>query len=496
MKKSVNSIASPEFDAYWSPSIKHHGALHGVTGSCHELFFAEDETDRKSVLIDCGLFQGDDHSSHGETSANAAQLMIDFDLSSVRALCVTHAHIDHIGRIPYLLMAGFDQPIFCSEASALMIPLMLEDAIKLGLTRDRRLIEGLLNRLKQLLHPVPYHRWFRIDTGIKLKFKPAGHILGSAYIEFDVVKPVAFQKVRMPGRSRATKCHRVIFSGDLGAPYAALLSAPKSPYSCDTLILESTYGNRCHEGRKARQLHLKEIVERCLENRGVLLIPAFSLGRTQTLLYEFEQIIQQYAGNWSDIEIVVDSPMAQKLTAIYRRLTDLWDREAKKKLASGRHPLNFTQMTVIDDARTHDEVVRYLQKTARPTIVIAASGMCTGGRIVHYLKALIGDYRTDILFSGYQARGSTGAQILQYGDKSKYPFGWVELDGRRYDIQAGVHSISGFSAHADQKNLLSFVGRMKSKPLDIRLVHGDERAKEVLKQKLHALYPESRISVP
>ncbi len=453
----------------WKPEVIHHGGLHGVTGSCHELIHWKSGEKRKSVLVDCGLFQGDDHSSHGQLSASADNLLIDFDLSSVSALCVTHAHIDHIGRIPYLIMAGFSKPIYCSEATAMMIPIMLKDAIKLGLTRDKRLITKLLQKITELIRPVAYRQWVNIDKNLRVKFKQAGHILGSAYLEFDVLKSAPMEKK-----------HRVVFSGDLGAPYSALLAAPKSPYACDTLIIESTYGDRLHDGRRARKQQLKNIVEHCLENRGVVLIPAFSLGRTQSILYEFEQIINQYGGNWDDIEIVVDSPMASRLTTVYRELSDLWDKEAKRKITAGRHPLNFDQMMVIDDSKTHADVVEYLKKTARPTIVIAASGMCTGGRIVHYLKALIEDSRTDILFSGYQATGSTGRQIQKYGNKSKYQSGWVELDGKRYDIKAGVYSISGYSAHADQKDLINFVKRIRNKPSDIRIVHGDESAKSKL----------------
>ena len=474
---------------YWKPEIIHHGALHGVTGSCHELIYQRLSEVNKSVLVDCGLFQGDDYSSHGNSSANADELAIDFDVSGVQALCVTHAHIDHIGRIPYLIMAGFDKPVYCSTATAKLIPLMLEDAIKLGLTRDKRLVTKLIQRIISLIKPVVYNQWIQLDEILKVKFKPAGHILGSAYLEFDLLKPATPD-------SRVRKFHRVVFSGDLGAPYAALLPAPKSPYRCDTLIIESTYGNRLHEGRKARKLQLKKIVERCLKNRGVLLIPAFSLGRTQSLLYEFEQIITQYGGSWHDIEIVIDSPMASKLTMIYRELSDLWDKEAKRKLNQGRHPLNFEQMTVIGDSKTHYDVVNYLKKTARPTIVIAASGMCTGGRIVHYLKALVSDKRTDILFTGYQASGSTGRQIQKYGDKLKYKSGWVELDRQRFIIEAGVHTIGGYSAHADQKDLLAFIRRMRFKPADIRLVHGDEVAKNKLKELMRLDLPEADISIP
>lgn len=468
----------------WKPIIIHHGSLHGVTGSCHELVYSHQGQQQKSILIDCGLFQGDDHSSHGLSSASADNLLIDFDLSKVRSLCVTHAHIDHIGRIPYLIMAGFNKPIYCSEATAMMIPIMLEDAIKLGLTRDKKLVSRLLQKITDLIIPVAYKQWAQLDESLKVKFKQAGHILGSAYLEFDISKSGVMQKN-----------HRVVFSGDLGAPYAALLAAPKSPYRCDTLVIESTYGNRLHEGRKERKQQLKNIVENCLKNRGVVLIPAFSLGRTQSILYEFEQIINQYGNDWEDIEIVVDSPMANRLTTVYRKLSNLWDKEAKRKMTAGRHPLNFDQMTVIDDSKTHVDVVDYLKKTARPTIVIAASGMCTGGRIVNYLKALVEDPRTDVLFSGYQAIGSTGWQIQKYGNKSKYSSGWVELEGKRFNINAGVYSLSGYSAHADQKDLINFVKRIRIKPSDIRLVHGDERAKKELLELMQAEFPDAEVLI-
>ena len=453
--------------------ILHHGGAKGVTGSCHEFIYS----DHHSILIDCGLFQGSDHSTHGENSANANKLEIDFDLSKVKALCVTHAHIDHIGRIPYLLMAGFDGPIICTQATAKILPIMLEDAVRLGVTQNRRLIDAIMDKINALLVPIAYQKWHKIDDALKIKFKSAGHVLGSAYIECQLAQPQPFENLKDPVK-------RVVFSGDLGAPYSPILSNPKPPYQCDVMVLESTYGDRLHTGRQDRKAQLKNVIEHCVQNRGTVLIPAFSLGRTQAILYEFEQIIHQYAGEWDDIEIIVDSPMANDFTRIYRELKPLWDKEAQRKLKSGRNPLSFEQVYTVDDHQTHQQVVDYLQKTARPTIVIAASGMCTGGRIVAYLKALIEDERTDIVFAGYQAEGTNGRTIQKYGDKTRYPNGYVELDHQRYDINAQIHTISGYSAHADQKDLINFVKRMRYQPKCIKLVHGDENAKQTLAEKL------------
>jgi metallo-beta-lactamase family protein len=455
--------------------LHHHGSLTGVTGSCHELCL-----DKAGILIDCGIFQGDDHSTHGINSANADKLNIDFPVDHIKALIVTHAHIDHVGRIPYLLAAGFKGPIYCTQATAQLLPFMLEDAVKIGLTRDQRLVERLINKIKQCIIPLPYKCWETIEltpkVQLKIKLKPAGHIFGSAYVECDNPK---------------TK-ERVIFSGDLGAPYAPLIPAPKSPYTGgDILVLESTYGERLHPNRKQRRQILKQIIERCFRDKGAVLIPAFSLGRTQELLYEFEQIIHR-SPDWDDIEIIVDSPLANRLTEVYKQLKPLWDKEARRTLQQGRHPLSFEQLLTINDWQSHQRTVKYLQKTARPAIVIAASGMCTGGRIVSYLKALIEDKRTDILFVGYQGQGTIGRTIQKYGPRH----GWVEIEGQRYTINAQVHTISGYSAHADQRNLVNFVKRMRYKPKEIRLVHGDEETKRVLAEKLAEVCPQTRIVVP
>lgn len=464
------------------PRIIHHGAVNGVTGSCHELRYAA----TSSVLVDCGLFQGAETSGSG---AGTASLDIDFCLDHVTALVVTHVHIDHVGRIPYLLAAGFNGPIYCSEPSAMLLPLVLEDALKVGVTRDRELIARYLRQITDLIVPVPYGLWTEVaaagEGGLAIRLQRAGHILGSAYIECRVTAPRGD--------------HIVVFSGDLGAPHAPLLAPPASPPAADTLVMESTYGDRHHENRKQRVSRLQAIVERSLADRGAVLIPAFSIGRTQELLYELEDIIYRNRDQltakglpWKELEIVVDSPLASRFTRVYRKLKRYWDEEARERLGDRRHPLSFEQLRTVDSHSDHLAIVNYIKRRDYPCIVLAASGMCAGGRIVNYLKALIEQTATDIVFVGYQARGSTGRDIQQFGPGG----GYVELDGRRYWIKAGVHTLSGYSAHADLADLLRFACEIPRPPGEIRLIHGDEAAKANLALELRARLPGCEVMIP
>lgn len=482
------------------PIIEHHGAKDGVTGSCHQLHMNAST----SVLIDCGLFQGNDASLPG--GAGEDQLAIEFPLDMIKALIVTHVHIDHVGRIPYLLAAGFEGPILCSEPSAKLLPIVLEDAFKLSISRDQAQIERYIERIEKRLIPLPYEQWFTLfdsdELIARVRLQRAGHILGSAYVEIDLAYP-------QTGQGK-----RVVFSGDLGAPHAPFLMPPESPERADILVLESTYGDRLHEDRANRRKRLEAVIEQALEDHGTVLIPAFSIGRTQELLYELEDIIQSKQSakpapvgassvanhaatlmsgetNWPELPIILDSPLASRFTAAYRELKPFWNQEARERVQSGRRPLAFEQLITIDSHGDHQRIVNHLSQTARPAIVIAGGGMCSGGRIVNYLKAMLGDKRHNVLFVGYQANGTPGHTIQTYGPKG----GYVDLDGARFDIRASITSIGGYSAHADQKGLVGFVTGMQEWPSEIRVVHGEEGAKGVLASALLKHYGERPVDI-
>ena len=450
--------------------ILHHGAVNGVTGSCHELLI----NSTSSVLIDCGLFQGED---------SKADLSIEFNISNVTALIVTHCHIDHVGRIPYLLAAGFKGPIYTTKASASLLPLVIEDALKVGVTRDPKIIAACLSLLARRIVAVNFKTWFNLPINInssknapaaKARFQRAGHILGSAYVEIDITNTKTTS-------NNNKNTHRVVFSGDLGAPYTPLLPTPKPPYKADTLVIESTYGDKNHQRRKERTQTLKKVIEGAVADNGVVLVPAFSIGRTQELLYELEQLIHSAPKNspWHSIHVILDSPMAANFTEQYRNFKHLWDAEAKRKVAKGRHPLDFKNLTTIDTHKEHMAIINYLATRQTPAIILAASGMCTGGRIVNYLERFLSDKTTDILFVGYQGRGTLGRDIQTYGPRNGYVF----INNTRITINAKVHTISGYSAHADQNGLIKFVTGMRKKPSHIKIVHGDDDAKNALAKK-------------
>ncbi|QSL92055.1 MBL fold metallo-hydrolase [Ectopseudomonas toyotomiensis] len=462
------------------PEILHHGATDGVTGSCHQLFMDA----QHSLLIDCGLFQGVETSADGKASAD--RLAIDFSLEGIRALVAPHVHVDHVGRISYLLAAGFKGPILCSEPSAKLLPIVLEDAFKLGISRDQSQVERYIKLIEQRIVALPYSTWFMVRDNeqlqCRIRLQRAGHILGSAYVEIDLRYLQADEK----------KC--VVFSGDLGALHAPVLPAPKPPKRADILVIESTYGDRLHEDRRNRRQRLERVIEQALADRGTVLIPAFSIGRTQELLYELEDILYRRAQrsqpplpsgervgvrgaapaiDWHNLPIILDSPLASRFTQVYRELKPFWDDEALQRVKQGRKSLGFEQLLTVDSHQAHLAMVNRLAQTAQPAIVIAGNGMCSSGRIVNYLKAMLGDKRHNVLFVGYQARGTPGQAIQTHGPKG----GYVVLDGEQYTIRAGVASIGGYSAHADQAGLLRFITGMRKWPSEVRVVHGEVAAK-------------------
>ncbi|MGF1689460.1 MBL fold metallo-hydrolase [Photobacterium japonica] len=451
--------------------IFHHGAYEGVTGSCHELRWKE-----YGILVDCGLFQG----------AEAHKpLNIEFSIQHIQALLLTHCHIDHVGRIPWLLAAGFRGPIYATEATAALLPLMLDDGLKIQLNLNHAQRHQFIALVNSLLRPVPFDCLapITLPSGDRIKtyFRQAGHILGSAYIELELPDG-----------------HTVVFSGDLGPSNTPLLVDPCSPQKVDTLVLESTYGDRLHDRDTDRNVKLMQIISRSLQNGGVILIPAFSVGRTQELLFDIESMMAESsmlansepdnadAIKWQNIPVILDSPLASQITQQYTHFQRLWAKEAKQKVTLGRHPLSFSQCVTVESHQEHEDLVRRLQSTGEPAIVVAASGMCTGGRILNYLKALLPDARTDVVMVGYQAPGTLGQRLLS-GETS------VDIQQISVPVAAQIHELSGYSAHADQAQLCEFVENIEQGPSTIHLVHGEARAQQCLASRLQAVKPDSDI---
>ena len=421
----------------------HLGGENTVTGSCHLL-----QANGLNIMVDCGLAQGKDSVLPMESWPVAP--------SEVDYLFLTHAHIDHIGRVPELIEKGFSGEIICSHPTkALLIP-MLQDAMGFS-DRPEKKVDKLLRTIDEFSWDFEYRETFSLKKGIKFKLGCAGHILGSCFVWF-----------KLPLKAGGN--YTVIFSGDLGCSNTPILPDPDMPDSCDLLVLESTYGDRNHEGRKSRIEVLRKILGRALDDGGIVYIPAFSLGRTQELIYELDRI-------GTKVPVFIDSPLGLEITKIYSSLDSFWDKEAKEFKAKGDHPIDFKNLYSVEQFRDHKKLL----EMDGPAIIIAGSGMCTGGRIVDHLKEGIENPGNNIFFVGYQAKGTAGRDILKY---SKFPGGYVVLDGEKFNIEAKVHTLSGYSAHADQKGLIEWVASMPEKPGRIKLVHGEAGARKELYREL------------
>ncbi len=432
-------------------TLSHLGGETCVTGSCHLV-----QTGGVNLLVDCGAVQGHDRAVPMEAWP-AAPDAVDYVL-------VTHAHIDHIGGLPELIQKGFKGEILATHPTkALLLP-MLNDAMSFS-----HLTEGETTRLADAIDRLSwgfeYGEECDLKGGMRFVFRQAGHILGSASV---------FLKSQNPPWS-------ILFSGDLGTRNTPLLPDPEPPPACDLLVLEATYGDRVHESREDRIERLGQVLARALADGGKVYIPAFALGRTQELLYELDRLGSDESlrrkiprlDRLRRVPVLVDSPLGLELTRITSGLSAYWDREAKALLRQGDHPLDFDQLYAV---RSHKDHLRALEMPG-PAVIIAGSGMCTGGRIVNHLKAGIEDPKNDLLFVGYQAEGTPGRDIQQFASR---PNGTVMLDGERCRIRAGVHVLGGYSAHADQKELLAWVRAMPGKPRRIKLVHGEEAARKAL----------------
>ncbi len=450
--------------------LSFHGAAGEVTGSCYHL-----RTDRANVLIDCGLFQG----------GNAAELKnrrpFPFDVAKLDAVVLTHAHLDHSGRLPMLLQRGLRARIWTTPVSIELADILLHDSAHIQADDLARCLRGRelrggntkgvcliplyndqdVTRTVGAMSALPYEQPREIAPGVTLRFRDAGHILGSASVEL---------VVQDAGRTR-----RLIFSGDVGEIGSVILRDPQSFESADVVVMESTYGDRDHKPLGQTLDEFKAVVRASIASRGKVIIPTFAIGRTQTLVYHLGQMFR--AGELPPIPVWVDSPMAVRATRLYEAHRELFDDEALAHLKRGNHPLRFPNLHM---SSTADES-RALNGVSGPVIILAPAGMCTGGRILHHLRNNLHLPTTHVIIAGYQAEGTLGRKLVE-----RAPI--VRIYGQEVAVRAQIYTMGGFSAHAGASHLIDWAGAWSASKPRLFLTHGEDAPRAALRDQLRAAY--------
>ena len=441
--------------------IQFCGASNGVTGSCHLI-----TTDKYKVLLDCGQFQG------GKAQEALNYEDFPFNPADIDYLILSHAHIDHCGRIPLLVKRGFKGDIYCTDATADLLDVMLKDSgyihekeaewqNRKNERAGRPYVEALytyndaVDSLKYL-KPVLYDQLIELNEEMKIVFNDAGHILGSAITELWITEDENISKI--------------VFSGDLGVMERPILRNPTIIKKADYVIMETTYGNRIHPSNSMDVKKLMDIIKETSERGGTTVIPSFAVGRTQELIYELNRVYDgehEYHEAFENIMVYVDSPMATTATEVFKRNAQVFDDETKEYITKGDNPLDFKNLKF---TRTSEESM-WLNSNPEPKVIISASGMCEAGRIRHHLKHHLWDKKSSIVFVGYQAEGTLGKLLLD-GIKE------VTLFGEKIKVNAQIHNLEGFSGHADRDGLLAWIGGFQKEPKHIFLVHGEMEAKE------------------
>ena len=440
--------------------IKFCGATIGVTGSCHLL-----STDKHRVLLDCGQFQGN------KEMEDLNWEPFPFDPESIEAVILSHAHIDHCGRIPLLVKRGFKGDIYCTDATADLLQVMLLDSAyihekdaewqsKKNARTHKPPVEPLYTimdaeKALKLVKPILYDQLVELNDEMKIVFNDAGHILGSAITEIWVTEN--------------DQTSKIVFSGDLGVTNRPILRDPKKIKKADYLIMESTYGGRLHPDNSTSIDSLIHIIIDTVKRGGSVIIPAFAVGRTQELIYELNMFYEhhpEYHDVLEDLYVYVDSPMATTATEVFRKNAQVFDEETKELILSGDNPLDFKNLIFTRSTAESQS----LNTNRVPKIIISASGMCEAGRIRHHLKHNLWDPKNSIVFVGYQAEGTLGRALIE-GVKE------IKLFGETIIVSAEIHNLEGFSGHADQNGLLDWLSGFQKIPKQIFLVHGEEQSK-------------------
>ena len=442
------------------------GAARTVTGSMHLV-----EVAGKRVLLDCGLYQG------RRKNAFERNRDLPFDAGSLEAVVLSHAHLDHCGNLPSLIRAGFGGRIYGTAATLDLAERMLLDSAHIQSSdvayvnkrrrqQGKRLFEPLyverdVAKTIKCFEPIPYDEWFAPADGFRARFLDAGHILGSASVTLDLTE--------------SERTRRLVFSGDIGRKGMPILRDPRVDDGVDYVIMESTYGNRLHEEATSAEEKLREEVQATVDRNGKLLIPTFAVGRTQEVVYHLNRLWE--TRRLPIISAFVDSPLASDVTEIFRRHPECYDAAARTAVFSDsdHDPFGFRRLRYVQDVRESKQLATF----AEPAIIIAASGMCEAGRILHHLKRYLGESSTTVLFVGYQAEQTLGRKLLDGAER-------VSIFGAEVPVHARIVRADSYSAHADQAELLDWTAKTRAggKVARIFLVHGEPSASFALADKL------------
>lgn len=447
--------------------VKLFGAAGEVTGSAYYV-----ETENGSVMVDFGMFQG------SKMAESRNRLPSSLNVGALKAVLLTHAHLDHVGRLPLLAKAGYKNPIYCTEATVDLTRLILEDAAKIQQydaerwNRKRRK-QGLppvepifdqddVNRVMDLMRPVEYDKHMTVFDGLTARFVEAGHLLGSTSIELCV--------------KESTGSRRVVFSGDLGQHGVPILRDSEPPSAADLLFMESTYGDRNHRPLSDTIIEFETIIKNCVARGGKMLMPTFAVGRAQLITFLLAKMFRE--NKVPKFPIYLDSPMAVEATKIFSHHVDIMDDELHQMMNHHNiaDDLNTLQMVV-----TPQESMK-LNDISGPCLIMAGSGMANAGRILHHLKLNLPNPNTAVIIVGFQADGSLGRTLVEGKARE------VQIFGKRVQVNATVHSLGGFSAHADQTGLLQWFTPMADDRPKVVLTHGENKARAVLAEIIQQRY--------
>ena len=450
--------------------IQFYGAAKMVTGSNYLI-----KTDDYNILIDCGMFQGNKETekmNYGE---------FPYDPSEVDFVILTHAHIDHSGRIPKLVKEGFRGRIITTNPTYDLSKIMLKDSAKIQESdvewENKKRVRSGKPPLKPLytmddaenslkyFEPYFIDQKIKINDKIQIRFKDAGHILGSAIVELWV--------------KEHNETVKIVFSGDLGMPGRPIINNPDYIDEADYLIIESTYGDTIHESYEDSSQELISVINETVLRGGTVIIPSFAVGRTQELIYQLNKYYQHNPDieEYMKIPIYIDSPMAIEATETFKRNSSSFNEEARKLILDGDNPFEFENLRYV---KSQEESMA-LNKFTFPKVIISASGMATAGRIRHHLKHNLWDGKNSLIFVGYQAQGTLGRILLDGAKK-------VKILGEEINVRSEIYDIEGFSGHADKVVLMDWIDKFKSKPKEIFIVHGEIDAATELAEQIHRKY--------